>query len=313
METTTATPTEIAELIVKDDESISQQNNDDSPILIQLKNDLRTVIEKMNEVCQLNNSMLGKISELVAENNKLYDEVEEQKIELAELNQYGRRENVEICNIPENIDAKKLEDHVIAVMKSIDVKVSSYNIVAAHRTGKRLPSRPRNVIVRFVNRKHAFSLLKNKKKLKNNNNYKNYYIIENLCPFNKRIFNKLYKLKKEEEIHTVWSFNGAVYAKVDENDEPTQIRHLEDIDELFEGSNYGDDRDASGAETTVSAERNSDTQHQDGNTNSSTGGSNFVVTPSIQTRAQRRRLSDIAEETNIRTPIEPLVIRQIKV
>ena len=51
-----------------------------------------------------------------------------------------------------------------------------------------------NVIVRFVNRKTAFKLLKHKKNLKNTL-HKNYFITENLCPYNKQIFNKLYKLK----------------------------------------------------------------------------------------------------------------------
>ena len=33
------------------------------------------------------------MSELVKENNVVYEEIEEPKIELAEFNQYGRREN----------------------------------------------------------------------------------------------------------------------------------------------------------------------------------------------------------------------------
>ena len=185
--------------------------------------------------------MLNKISDLVKENNVLYGEIEDLKIELTELNQYGRRENIEICGIPEKID-HKLEEHIITVLKSVGVTVNSYQIQGVHRIGKKTPSRPRNVVVRFINRKHSFSALKNKNKL-NSSKYKSYYIIENLCPFNKKIFNRLYKLKKEGEIHSVWSYNGSVYAKVEENEEPTQIRHLLDIDDLIKGSRYEENID----------------------------------------------------------------------
>ena len=299
-------------------ETIQLQNDEQatsSDPLSKLKTDLRLVIEKLNEVCQVNTAMLNKISELVAENNKLYDEVEEQKIELAELNQYGRRENIEICGIPENIEVKKLEEHVISVLKSIGVTVSSFNVVAVHRIGKKTPSRPRNVIVRFVNRKHAFSALKNKKKL-NNSKHKKYYIIENLCPYNKKIFNRLYKLKKENELHSVWSYNGLVYAKIDEHDEPTNIRHLLDIDELFEGSQYeedGGEGEEGGAEpnnTTSELDSSKKSQPEESSASNNTGS--YVITPTIKTRSQRR-LSDIAEESNIRSPIVPLQLRQINV
>ena len=195
----------------------------------------------MNEVCQVNTGMLNKISDLVKENNTLYDEIEDLKIELAKLNQHGRRANIEICGIPEKID-QKLEEHIITVLKSVGVTVNSYQIQGVHRIGKKTPSWPRNVVVRFINRKHSFSALKNKNKL-NSSKYKSYYIIENLCPFNKKIFNRLYKLKKEGEIHSVWSYNGSVYAKVEENEEPTQIRHLLDIDDLVKDSRYEENVD----------------------------------------------------------------------
>ena len=41
----------------EDAASNSQSNTEDSQILTQLKNDLRIVIEKMNEVCKLNKTI----------------------------------------------------------------------------------------------------------------------------------------------------------------------------------------------------------------------------------------------------------------
>ena len=300
-------------------EQILQQNGEDQDDLnsIQkLKNDLKLVIDKLNEVCLVNTKMLQKIAVLSEENDELYDSIREHKLEMTNLNQYGRRENVEFCNVPENIEQSSLEKHIIAVMDSIGVKVASHNIVAVHRIGKKNRNRPRNVIIRFVNRKSAFSILKNKKKLNTSNKYKNYYIIENLCPYNKKIFNTLYKHKKQEEIHSVWSFNGQVYAKVGKDDEPTLVSHLDEIDDLFyeesalNESEYGDDGGAESNNEPLdeSVDANKSTHSANGNNGQ---GRNFS-TPFTKT-SSRRRLSNIAEEelsvAEMRTPIAPLVIK----
>ena len=39
------------------------------------------------------------------------------------------------------------------MLQSIGVKVESYDLVAAHRSGKFFPNKNRNVFVRFLNRK----------------------------------------------------------------------------------------------------------------------------------------------------------------
>ena len=102
--------TTIVQLSLEDSSELSNQelgeNQDTHTTVQKLKTDLRQVIDKLNEVCLVNSAMLSKISELVKENNKMYTELENTKIELNELNQYGRRENIEICGIPESIEPR---------------------------------------------------------------------------------------------------------------------------------------------------------------------------------------------------------------
>ena len=119
------------------------------------------------------------------------------------------------------------------MLKSTNMDISSYDIVAVHRLGKKT-NRTRNVIVRFLNRKDAYKTLKLNQKLKSIPQYKKIYITENLCPINKKIFNALYKLKKSEVIIAVWSFNGNVYYKIEEEDEFQQASSLQDIQFLFD-------------------------------------------------------------------------------
>ena len=99
---------------------------------------------------------------------------------------------------------------MLDILASVDIQLESYDIVAVHRFGKKLTGKNRKVLVRFLNRKNAFLCLKNGKKLRHCTiqNYKNYFITENLCPGNRHAFNKLYKLKKNGEIFNVWSYNG---------------------------------------------------------------------------------------------------------
>ena len=137
-----------------------------------------------------------------------------------------------------------MEPTVLKILQCIDVDVTSYKLVAVHRLGKPRQGVTRNVIVRFINRKDAISCLKNKKKLPKarslGNDFNRIYIIENLCPDNKQIFDKCYKLKSSNIIKRLWSFNGVVNIKFSEsNDEwPTKIYHYSDIDYYIHENSY---------------------------------------------------------------------------
>ena len=115
--------------------------------------------KKYNEIIEYNTKLSNMVTKLSTEKDELFDELEEHKIELTALNQYGRRESIEIANVPESIPQHKLEEYVVKFLNVINVKVQHYDIVAVHRLGKK-SHKPRNVIVRFLNRKHAFSALK---------------------------------------------------------------------------------------------------------------------------------------------------------
>ena len=109
-----------------------------------------------------------------------------------DLEQYGRRNNVVISGIPDSVDINHLEESVTEIFSDIDVRVTSNDIEASQRIGKknsRIDST--KTIIRFVNRKHTKKALFNKKKL--SQNHKNYsfntnnnplFISENLARIN---------------------------------------------------------------------------------------------------------------------------------
>ena len=63
--------------------------------------------------------------------------------------------------------------------------------------------------------------------------YKKVFIIENLCPLSKQIFNRLYKLQKQGSIYKVWTYDGKVYMKITERGERIEVSHPNNIDNLI--------------------------------------------------------------------------------
>ena len=216
--------------------SSSSENEFDTSRLTNLERDIGEISGKLTG-CLLNIKIMSKrITELTNENYELYDRLFMHETSINDLDQYSRRNNVEFKNIPESIGQKKLEDYVIKVLDSVGVKVCSYDIVAVHRLGKPKDNLIRNVIVRFMNRKNAYSSLFYRKYLLDIADYRNIFITENLCPANKLIFNHLYKLKKELKIKSVWTYSGCVYFKMtaDIKEKPIKIKHIDEIEDYVE-------------------------------------------------------------------------------
>ena len=68
--------------------------------------------------------------------NNLENKVMSLEINGNHLEQYGRRNNLEITGIPDDVSDKNLEQKVIQVLSEIQVSVSSSDIEACHHIGK---------------------------------------------------------------------------------------------------------------------------------------------------------------------------------
>ena len=195
----------------------------------------REIFDNFNELVFNNRSLKREIDQLNIEKDKLYDSMYDIEIKVNRNNQYSRRENLEITNLPENIPQSQLEPTIIKILRSMKINICSYDIVAVHRIGKR-NQYSRNTIIRFVNRKNVFKIFRRRRQFENEAKklgYTNVGIIENLSPENKRIFNKCYRLKKMDQIKYVGTYNGFVNIQVKENDEFLLIDHFDDIDFIF--------------------------------------------------------------------------------
>ena len=199
-----------------------------------LENELLNFKHDFQQVIFNNRELKKEISILTKENDELYEKCYDIETQGNYSNQYSRRSNVEIKVIPENIQQSDLEKHIIGVLQSIGIIIESYDIVAVHLLGKVIEGKVRSVIIRFVNRKNAELAIKRSYKLftSSNNTFKRYFISDNLSPATWRIVNRLYKLKKKKIINDVWTFNGQVFLKINDNvnERAILVGHFDDID-----------------------------------------------------------------------------------
>ena len=98
-----------------------------------------------------------KIEELKIENEKLKQTLNINTLEIDNLQQYSRRENIRIHGIPEPKGKKDDgEEVVMKLAEKLGINMESYDIKRAHRMGrKRLPrAKQRPIIARFVKYRH---------------------------------------------------------------------------------------------------------------------------------------------------------------
>ena len=127
----------------------------------------KKLIEEVNELkskLAMNKRILEETKE---ENQRLKQQLSLSLYKSDSLEQYGRRENLRIYNVPESANKKDDgEDIIIEIAKLLNVDLKDLDIQRAHWLGQKRIGKTRPIIVRFVSFKKRLELLKLKKKLK---------------------------------------------------------------------------------------------------------------------------------------------------
>ena len=196
----------------------------------------------ISEVIDENKNLKDSITDINEENKVIIDELQKSQKDLYSLQQYIRWNNIEICNIPEEVPQNDLKDRITQALNQMDVPVKNNDIEACHRLYKNKNVKsPANVIVRFLDRSFAFDTLKNKKKAKevDNNifgNNINLFFKENLCPHYKDIYNYCSEKRDNGEIVSCWTYKGICHILFsdDPDESPTKIYHYDELWDLFD-------------------------------------------------------------------------------
>ena len=78
-----------------------------------------------------------------------------------QMQQYSRRDCIELVGVPTSVEDKNLEKKSLEILKSINVEVQPSEVQACHRMFDK-----KRFIIKFLNRKTAIECLKNRSKLK---------------------------------------------------------------------------------------------------------------------------------------------------
>ena len=136
----------------------------------------------VNNLMTENGKISTKLMVVSNANTLLVTRVTELEKQHAKMDQYRRRNNVEISGISNEVLDENLEKKVIDICKESGIDLNPYDIEACHRlpSGRVNTSNSKCVIVKFVNRKHSEAMLRLKKSI---NPRSNVYITNSPYPY----------------------------------------------------------------------------------------------------------------------------------
>ncbi|CAG2190402.1 unnamed protein product [Mytilus edulis] len=178
--------------------------------------------------------LLEQIDQLKYENKKLREDVDA-------VEQYGRRSLIRISGVPEPNDERNTTEVVRKIISDIDPEFKGVDILRSHRVGKlsdpddNSDPKHRQIIVRLSEPGVKFRILKCRKHLKENANFKSVYINEDLTMLRNNILYHCRKLLKKNKIKQLWATNGKIYM-LDKHDQyydvTTTTRFVQAVDKL---------------------------------------------------------------------------------
>lgn len=167
-----------------------------------------------------------RVSEL--ENEKKNDETNQLKKEINKLEQYGRRNNLEVHGLAESLNENLLEK-LNKIADQIEVpRLTTDNVEAVHRIPTKTKKTPM-VIVRFINRNDRDAWLKNKQKLRSGAEVDNVYLEENLTASNRKLFFDVRTKAKHLGYKFIWHKEGCSYVRKREGDPTLRIENESDL------------------------------------------------------------------------------------
>jgi len=181
--------------------------------------------------------------ELKATNDILEKKVVFLEDQINDLDAYGRRQNLEIHNVPikPNEDS---EATALLVLQKVKDDLKASDIEIAHRIGKETDKNgqkktTRPIIVRFYSRKIRNAIYQNRKRIYSfttkdmgfkEDNFT--YINENLTNLTKQLMSLTNRKRKEFNWRFIWTVNGKIFVKKSEEHVPIYIRNMSDLDKI---------------------------------------------------------------------------------
>lgn len=195
-------------------------------------NDIAKIMQKLNLVEQNKR----EIEKLKLENQCLHRDFTKIQEHVNHLDQYGRRNNLEVHGVDEK-PAENLGEILGTLANQLNLPFEPNDVEGMHRlpSRKKTTNRPSPIIVRFVNRQTTAKWLEKKKtgiecrNIISHGSQNMIYINENLSPFNKELYWNARVRGKELNYKYVWVKNGSILMRKDDDATALRIGSLDDL------------------------------------------------------------------------------------
>lgn len=232
--------------VIIDNEEAKSSSTDSTqqPSIIEaienLRLDFNNKYEEMKRLILEKNSEIKNLSD---ENTLLKGEIVNLSSRLDNLEQYSRRNNLEIHGVPE-VEQENLLKTINEIGNVLDCPVSSDDVDTLHRVPyfNKKKDIPRNIIIKFKSRLFKNKFLESAKNFQKVNRKKaieipnvpsKIYINEHLTPKNKKLFNSTKLFCKEKNIQYFWVKDCKILARKNSSSQIIQIFDEESLSKLI--------------------------------------------------------------------------------
>ena len=142
----------------------------------------------------------------------LHPEVQTNRFEVDRLEQYSRRDSFKVFGVPESGPQEDTSQMLVDLAKEIGVELRRDDISVSHRVYvSKKSSKPRPIIAKMVRREKKVEVMKAKKRLRELNDRKDIFIVEDLTQLRVKLVREL---RKEPRVEKVWTIDGKVFCLV---------------------------------------------------------------------------------------------------
>ena len=161
----------------------------------------------------------NQLSDATSEVGNIRESTYRHDIEIDELQQYMRRDCLEITGSSLQPD-QNTNEYVIELASSIGVDLAKDDISTAHRLPETKKVKDR-LIVKFTRRDKREEMYKKRSNLKDRRQHgdrsQRIHINESLTAYRKRLFGKINQFKKDHKYKYLWTINGKIHLRETDN------------------------------------------------------------------------------------------------
>ena len=168
----------------------------------------------------------------------------EDSLKMDDLEQYNRRLNLQFEGVPQKKD-ENVKKIVLDLVKKLDVDISESQISIAHRLPIKhvqnvaKPSAHPSIIARFTNADIRNEIYSKRRKVRDFSSFPipemtSLFINENLTQSKKKLFWLTKQKAKELNFKFIWTNNGRIFVRKNEESLKKQVRIESDLDKLLQ-------------------------------------------------------------------------------